>query len=54
MGSIEIGKLANRVVLTDDIFECPPEKVMEIDVEFSFFEGKELRVPNPVDDLDFF
>ena len=54
MGSIEIGKLANLVVLTDDIFECPPEKVGEIDAEFSFFEGKELRVPNPVDDLDFF
>ncbi|MDO5850005.1 MAG: amidohydrolase family protein [Methanobacteriaceae archaeon] len=54
MGSIEVGKVANLVVLTDDIFECPPENVGEIDAEFSIFEGKELRVPNPVDNLDFF
>ena len=54
MGSIEVGKVANLVVLTDDIFECPPDKIREIDVEFSYFDGKELRVPNPLIDLDFF
>ncbi|MDO5850004.1 MAG: amidohydrolase family protein [Methanobacteriaceae archaeon] len=53
MGSIEVGKVANLVVLTDDIFECPHDKIMDIDVEFSLFDGKKLRIPNPLDDLDF-
>ena len=52
MGSIETGKLANLVVLTEDIFECPEDEILNIGAEFSYFEGKELRVSNPVDDLN--
>ena len=51
-GSIEVGKFANLVVLPVDIFECPPNELGGISPEFTYFEGKELRIPNPLNDLD--
>ena len=53
-GSIEVGKFANFVVLNEDIFECPEDEIVNIDAEFSLFEGKKLKIPNPVDDLGFY
>ena len=50
LGSIEAGKDANLVVLHDDIFTLPAEKIMGIEVDCTYFEGKELRVPNPLSD----
>ena len=49
LGSIETGKDANLVVLKEDIFSMPADKIMGIETECTYFEGKELRVPNPVD-----
>ena len=48
LGSIEVGKDANLVVLHDDIFTTPADKIMRIEVDFTYFEGKELHAPNPV------
>ena len=40
IGSIEEGKLANMVVLENDIFEMPAEKIAETEVAFTVFEGE--------------
>ena len=40
IGSIEEGKLANMVVLENDIFEMPAEKISETEVAFTIFEGQ--------------
>ena len=48
LGSIEVGKDANLIVLRDDIFTTPADKIMGIEVDFTYFEGKELHAPNPV------
>ncbi|MDO4176377.1 MAG: amidohydrolase family protein [Bacillota bacterium] len=50
MGSIEVGKLANLVVLDRDIFTAPAFEVKDVDAEFTYFEGKEYRFPRPVFD----
>lgn len=50
MGSLEKGKLANFIVLKDDIFEIAeknPFKFKDIEPVCTFFEGKERRVPRP-------
>jgi predicted amidohydrolase YtcJ len=39
-GSIEPGKLADLVVLSDDIFSIPPEKIQNTKVEFTIFDGR--------------
>lgn len=44
MGSIEEGKLANLVVLEDDIFNTPAEKIKDINVWGTFFDGEERHV----------
>lgn len=44
MGSLEEGKLANFVVLEDNIFEMEPEKLSETEVAFTCFEGKKRNV----------
>ena len=54
LGSIEVGKVANLVVLNEDIFECPVNQVAGIEPEYTYFEGKQLIIPNPLNDLDFF
>ncbi len=39
-GSLEPGKLANFIVLSEDLFEVPEEEVSRIKVEATIFEGK--------------
>ncbi len=39
-GSIEPGKLADLVVLSDDIFVIPPDAIQKTKVEMTIFEGK--------------
>jgi hypothetical protein len=39
-GSIESGKLADLVVLSDDIFTIPPESIEKTKVEMTIFDGK--------------
>jgi len=39
-GSIEAGKLADLVVLSDDIFELDPVQVEKTKVEMTIFDGK--------------
>ena len=40
LGSIEVGKDANMVVLKEDIFSMKPEDIWNIDTECVYFEGK--------------
>jgi len=40
LGSLEIGKLADMLVLGDDILTVPPEKIIDIPVEMTLIEGK--------------
>jgi len=44
MGSIETGKLANLVVLEQDIFNWPLEEFSKIDVNCTYFEGRERHI----------
>ena len=48
-GSIEPGKLADLVVLTDDIFVIDPVKIADTKVYMTIFDGKiiENATPNP-------
>jgi predicted amidohydrolase YtcJ len=39
-GSIEPGKLADLVVLSDDIFTIPPEAIEKTRVDMTIFDGK--------------
>jgi hypothetical protein len=39
-GSLEVGKLADLVVLSGDILETPPEKLLEITVDLTMVDGK--------------
>jgi len=39
-GSIEVGKLADLVVLSEDIFLIDPIKIKEVKVEMTIFDGK--------------
>ncbi|HWR40230.1 MAG TPA: amidohydrolase [Patescibacteria group bacterium] len=38
-GSIEVGKLADLVILSEDIMNYPPEKVMNIQVDMTMIDG---------------
>jgi len=40
LGSIEVGKLADMVVLDQDIFTVPPEKIMDTAVDMTITSGK--------------
>jgi len=40
LGSIEEGKLADMVVLGEDILTVPPERIIEIPVEMTIIEGR--------------
>ena len=42
MGTIEEGKFANLLVLTDNLFEIPPEQILHTRVMVNYFEGKEV------------
>jgi len=39
-GSITPGKLADLCVLTENILESPPEKILETQVAMTLFDGK--------------
>lgn len=41
-GSIEVGKLADFVVLSEDIFEISTEKISDVNIDKTVFNGKEL------------
>ncbi|MCG3220487.1 MAG: amidohydrolase family protein, partial [Candidatus Heimdallarchaeota archaeon] len=40
LGSIEIGKLADMVVLSDDILTISPEQIIDVSVEMTIIEGE--------------
>lgn len=48
VGSIEVGKRACLVVLDKDIFTIPVEEISTIDPVCTYFDGKELVIPNPL------
>ena len=39
-GSIEVGKLADIIVLNQNLFEIPAERISDTQVEMTLFEGK--------------
>ncbi|MDR3573875.1 MAG: amidohydrolase [Anaerolineaceae bacterium] len=39
-GSIEVGKLADLVILSEDIMTYPPEKVMDIQIDLTMIDGE--------------
>ena len=39
-GSITPGKLADLVVLSEDIFECPPMAILDAQVDLTLFDGE--------------
>ena len=42
MGTLEEGKLANLIVLSDNLFEIPTEQIEDTKVVVNIFEGKEI------------
>jgi len=43
-GSLEVGKLADMVVLTKDIFVLPPKEILNTEVEATIFDGQVIYV----------
>ena len=43
-GSIEVGKLADLVVLRDDILTIDPVKIKDVEVELTVFDGSIIYV----------
>ena len=43
IGSLETGKIANLLILSDDPYQVPPEKLSEINIEAVIFDGKLIR-----------
>lgn len=43
MGTIEPGKLADIIVLTQNLFEIPPEKIRDTRVAVNYFEGNVIN-----------
>ena len=39
-GSLEAGKLADAVILSEDIFECPSTQIRNVRIEMTIFDGK--------------
>jgi len=39
-GSLTVGKLADLIVLSRDIFAIPPEEILEMKVDLTIFDGK--------------
>ncbi|MHA2384030.1 MAG: amidohydrolase family protein, partial [Candidatus Thorarchaeota archaeon] len=42
LGSLEPGKLADFVVLSDDILSVPKENIIDIEVHMTFIGGKKV------------
>jgi predicted amidohydrolase YtcJ len=46
LGSLEVGKVGDIVVLDRNLFEIPPERVGDAKVLLTLFEGREIyRAP---------
>lgn len=43
-GSLEVGKLADMVVLSDNLYEVPPENIRDIHVERTIIDGKDVYI----------
>lgn len=43
-GSIKEGKLADLVVLSDDIFQINPNRIKDVNVEMTIFDGKVINI----------
>ena len=43
MGSIEVGKKADIVVLSNNLFEIDTEEIPNVEIEMTFFEGKRVH-----------
>lgn len=43
MGSLEVGKLANLCVLSENLFEVEAERIKDVEVETVLFEGRVLK-----------
>ena len=50
-GSIEPGKLADLVVLKDDIFSMDPAKISDANVYMTIFDGRVVFGPEPNPDV---
>lgn len=50
-GSIEVGKSADLIVLSDDILESPPERVGEAQVLLTLFRGAAVHARAPFESL---
>lgn len=46
LGSIEVGKLADLVVLDQNLFEIEVEQIPETQIEMTFFEGRQVYPQN--------
>jgi predicted amidohydrolase YtcJ len=41
-GTIEVGKYADLILLSDDLFEIPPEKILDSRIVLTLVGGKEV------------
>jgi predicted amidohydrolase YtcJ len=46
-GSLEPGKLADLVVLSEDILKVPSKKILDIKVDLTMVDGKVVYKRNP-------
>jgi predicted amidohydrolase YtcJ len=51
-GSLEVGKSADLVVLREDLFALPPERIHEAAVELTVFRGRPVFAAGPFAGLD--
>jgi predicted amidohydrolase YtcJ len=51
-GSLEVGKSADLVVLREDLFTLPPERINEAAVELTLFRGRPTFAAGPFAGLD--
>ncbi len=54
VGSIEAGKFADMVVLSDNLFEISPENIKNVKVELTIFDGEIVyNADSSISSLDF-
>ena len=51
-GSLEVGKSADLVVLREDLFRLPPERINEAAVELTLFRGRPVFAAGPFAGLE--
>ena len=44
MGSLEVGKLANFIILNKDIFNVPGEEMLSVDADITYFDGQPRKI----------